>query len=63
MFLNPKSFKICQKFTTNITIKDVQQQVDVLIASAKLKNTPTSQGLDSFYIKGKSITVQVDLTI
>ena len=43
MFLNPKSFKICQKFTTNITIKDVQQQVDVLIASAKSKNTPTSQ--------------------
>ena len=48
---------------TNITVKDVQQLVDLLIASAKLKNTPTLQGLDSFYITGNFTTVQVDLTI
>ena len=48
---------------TNITVEDVQQQVDLLIASANLKNTPTSQGLDSFYIIGNITTVQVDLTI
>ena len=34
----------------NITVEDVKQQVDLLIASAKLKNMPTSQWLDSFYI-------------
>ena len=27
-----------------------QQQFDLIIASKKLKNTPTLQGLDSFYI-------------
>ena len=37
---------------TNITIEDVKQQVDLLIASGKLKNMPTLQGLDSFYIIG-----------
>ena len=29
---------------TNITVEDVKQQVDLLIASARLKNMPTSQG-------------------
>ena len=38
--------------TTNITVEDVKQQVDLLIASGKLKNMPTLQGLDSFYIIG-----------
>ena len=37
---------------TNITAEDVKQQVDLLIASGKLKNMPTLQGLDSFYIIG-----------
>ena len=37
---------------TNITVEDVKQQVDLLIASGKLKNMPTLQGLDSFYIIG-----------
>ena len=37
---------------TNITVEDVKQQVDLLIASGKLKNMPTLQGLDSFYIVG-----------
>ena len=27
---------------TNITVEDVKQQVDLLIASARLKNMPTS---------------------
>ena len=35
---------------TNITVEDVKQQVDLLIAAARFKKMPTSQGLDSFYI-------------
>ena len=48
---------------TNITVKGVKQQVDLLIALAKLKNMPTSQGLDSFYIIENSTTLQADLTL
>ena len=48
---------------TNITVEDVKQQVDLLIASARLKNIPTSQGLDSFYIIENSTTLQADLTL
>ena len=48
---------------TNITVEDVKQQVDLLIASARLKNMPTSQGLDSFYIIENSTTLQADLTL
>ena len=48
---------------TNMTVKDVKQQVGLLIASAKLKGMPTSQGLDSFYIIGTSTTLQADLTL
>ena len=48
---------------TNMTVKDVKQQVGLLIASAKLKSMPTSQGLDSFYIIGTSTTLQPDLTL
>ena len=48
---------------TNITVKGVKQQVDLLIALAKLKNMPTLQGLDSFYIIENSTTVQADLTL
>ena len=73
MFLNAKSFKqlkisenkknITRANATNITVEDIKQQVDLLIASAKLKNTPTLQGLDSFYIVGNSTTSQADLTL
>ena len=48
---------------TNITVEDVKQQVDLLIAVARLKNMPTSQGLDSFYIIENSTTFQADLTL
>ena len=48
---------------TNIIVKDVKQQVDLLTASANLKNMPTSQGLDLFYIIGNSTTLQADLTL
>ena len=48
---------------TKITVEDVKQQVDLLIASARLKNMPTSQGLDSFYIIENSTTLQADLTL
>ena len=48
---------------TNITVEDVKQQVDLLIASARLKNMPTSQELDSFYIVENSTTLQADLTL
>ena len=48
---------------TNITVEDVKQQVNLLIASAKLKNMPTSQGLNSVYIIGNSTTLQADLTL
>ena len=48
---------------TNFTVKGVKQQVDLLIALAKLKNMPTSQGLDSFYIIENSTTLQADLTL
>ena len=48
---------------TNITVEDVKQQVDLLIASARLKNMPTSQELDSFYIIENSTTLQADLTL
>ena len=48
---------------TNITVKGVKQQVDLLIALAKLKNMPTLQGLDSFYIIENSTTLQADLTL
>ena len=48
---------------TNIIVEDVKQQVDLLTASANLKNMPTSQGLDSFYIIGNSTTLQADLTL
>ena len=48
---------------TNITAEDVKQQVDLLIAAARLKNMPTSQGLDSFYIIENSTTLQADLTL
>ena len=47
----------------NITVEDVKQQVYLLIASAKLKNMPTSQWLDSFYIIENSTTLQADLTL
>ena len=42
---------------TKVIAEDVKQQVDLLIASANLKNMPTSQGLDSFYIIGNSTTL------
>ena len=48
---------------TNIIVEDVKQQVDLLIASARLKNMPTSQELDSFYIIENSTTLQADLTL
>ena len=48
---------------TNITAEDVKQKVDLLIAAARLKNMPTSQGLDSFYIIENSTTLQADLTL
>ena len=48
---------------TNITVEDVKQQVDLLIASDRLKNMPTSQELDSFYIIENSTTLQADLTL
>ena len=48
---------------TNITVEDVKQQVHLLIASAKLKNMPILQGLDSFYIIGNFTTWQADLTL
>ena len=73
MFLNATSFKqlkisenkknITRANATNITVEDIKQQVDLLIASAKLKNTPNLQGLDSFYIVGNSTTLQADLTL
>ena len=47
----------------NITVEDVKQQVDLLIASARLKNMPTSKGWDSFCIIENSTTVQADLTL
>ena len=47
----------------NITVKGVKQQVNLLIALAKLKNMPTLQGLDSFYIIENSTTLQADLTL
>ena len=47
---------------TNITVEDAKQQVDLLIASARLKNMPASQGLDPFYIIENSTTLQADLT-
>ena len=43
---------------TNITVEDVKQKVNLLIASAKLKSMPTSQGSDSFYIIANSTTLQ-----
>ena len=58
---------ICKSITranaTNITVEDVKQQFDLLIASAKLKSMPNSQGLDSFYITENSTALQADLTL
>ena len=48
---------------TNITVEDVKQKGDLLIASARLKNMPISQVLDYFYIIENSTTLQADLTL
>ena len=48
---------------TNITVKDVKQQVDLLIAAARLKKMSTSQGLDPLYIIENSTTSQADVTL
>lgn len=45
--------------TTNIIVEDLKQ-IDLF---NKLKNTPTSQGLDSFHITRNSTIVQADSTI
>ena len=54
---------ITRSNATNVTFEDVKQQVELLIASARLENMPTSQGLDSFYIIENSTTLQADLTL
>ena len=51
-------FKDIQRNTaTNWTVKDVEGNIDLLIASAKLENWPTAKGLDSFFILKRADTI------
>ena len=51
-------FKDIQRnVATNWTIKDVEHNIDLLIASGKLENRPTAKGLDSFFIVKTANTI------
>ena len=51
-------FKDIQKnAATNWTIKDVEGNIDLLIASGKLENRPTAKGLGSFVILKTADTI------
>ena len=51
-------FKDIQRNTApNWTVKDVERNIDLLIASGKLENWPTAKGLDSFFILKRADTI------
>ena len=51
-------FKDIQRNTaTNWTIKDVERNIDLFVASGKLENRPTAKGLESFFIVKTTHTI------
>ena len=50
-------FKDKQRNATNWTLKDVEDNIDLSIASGNLENRPTAKNLDSFIILKKTNTI------